>query len=181
MQVKMMTLDETANGFLAWLNKQFNNTGPLPSIIVVCHASEESWENLEAVQKAMEKLHQKHLTKLITSEEKNWKNTGAYLVMPLAEKDGKISISTDPESANLRFKFLRGLYAGFGDSADTLAQSDAQIHLSPKLQEPGQKIAATAYNVVEILEILNQKPYTPRSSDTRDRIIHDWFNKYMEE
>ena len=71
MQAKIMTLDETANGFLAWLNQKFNNTGPLPSIKVVCHPSEESWGNLEAVQKAMERLHEEHLTKLVTGY-KNW-------------------------------------------------------------------------------------------------------------
>jgi len=179
MQAKIMTLDETANGFLAWLNQKFNNTGPLPSIKIVCHPSEESWENLEAVQKAMERLQQEHLTKLVTGY-KNWKNTGAYLIMPLTQKDNKISIlAGNPEAANLKFKFLRSLYAGFGDSADIIAQSDAQLHLSPKLREPGQIMAATAHNVVKILEILNQKSYTPKNFAKRDRIIHDWFNGYM--
>jgi hypothetical protein len=179
------TLDDAANGFLAWLNKRHNGAWPLPTVKVVCHSSLESWKNLEQVREAMIGLDLgEHLkTELITfrGSPKSWLDTGAFGVMLFAKKNGKIVFLAEaiPDGDNVQYKFLRELYAGFGDAADRLAHYDGTIHLSPRLQ-PAQQLPATMDQVMRIIETLHQKFYVPESGPEREEQIHNLYNKYME-
>jgi hypothetical protein len=180
---RVETLDDAAKGFLAWLNKRYDGACSL-TVKIVCHASLESWKNLKSVREAMISLDpDEHLTELITSR-KDWESgldTDTLIVMLLTKKNGKMVpfAQAVPDGDNRQYKFLRELYAGFGDSADRLAHYDSTIHLSPRLQ-PGQLLPATMDNVMRIMEALHQKFYVPESGPEREQQIHDLYKQYLE-